>query len=276
MNQCVPVVVMPRAVVLLSGGLDSATLLAIAREELFECYALSFDYGQLHRAELKAASVIAEVLRAKEHRVMEIPIGVLGGSALTDVSMPVPDEGGEGIPVTYVPARNTVFLSLALAWAEVLQAEAIFIGVNAVDYSGTTTAKLYREKSTTSSSVRLACKTAINTSKWLNEIDVKKAYHLGTYNYRVIAGSPFLSEHSFATAIDIRALDNANIIEHWNDKGDKGGKLKQAASKACKYFSNVLTPDYNADHYDHFHLDNGPGLAKFQYWVRIGACDYKK
>jgi len=147
---------------------------------------------------------------------------------------------------------------------------------NAVDYSGTTTAKLYREKSTTSSSVRLACKTAINTSKWLNEIDVKKAYHLGTYNYRVIAGSPFLSEHSFATAIDIRALDNANIIEHWNDKGDKGGKLKQAASKACKYFSNVLTPDYNADHYDHFHLDNGPGLAKFQYWFRIGACDYKK
>jgi 7-cyano-7-deazaguanine synthase len=127
---------MPRAVVLLSGGLDSATLLAIAREELFDCYALSFDYGQLHRAELKAASFIAEVLGAKEHQVMEIPIGTLGGSALTDASIPVPDEGGEGIPVTYVPARNTVFLSLALAWAEVLQAEAIFIGVNAIDYSG--------------------------------------------------------------------------------------------------------------------------------------------
>ena len=147
---------------------------------------------------------------------------------------------------------------------------------NAVDYSGTTTAKLYSEESTTSSSVRLACKTAINTSKWLNEIDVKKAYHLGTYNYRFIAGSPFLSEHSFATAIDIRALDNANIIEHWNDKGDKGAKLKQAALKACKYFSNVLTPDYNADHHDHFHLDNGLGLAKFQYWSRVEPCGYRK
>ena len=129
-------IAMCRAVVLLSGGLDSATPWLFAREELFDCYALSFDYGQLHRAELKAASFIAEVLGAKEHRVMEIPIGTLGGSALTDASIPVPDEGGEGIPVTYVPARNTVFLSLALAWAEVLQAEAIFIGVNAIDYSG--------------------------------------------------------------------------------------------------------------------------------------------
>ena len=127
---------MPRAVVLLSGGLDSATLLALARERLFECHALSFDYGQVHRAELDAAAKVAAAIGAREHRVMEIPIGALGGSALTDAAIAVPDEGGEGIPVTYVPARNTVFLSLALAWAEVLDAEAIFIGVNAIDYSG--------------------------------------------------------------------------------------------------------------------------------------------
>jgi len=127
---------MPKAVVLLSGGLDSATLMALARDRGFECYALSVDYGQAHRAELDAAALVARALGAREHRVMEIPIGALGGSALTDATIPVPDEGGEGIPVTYVPARNTVFLSLALAWAEVLEAAAIFIGVNAVDYSG--------------------------------------------------------------------------------------------------------------------------------------------
>lgn len=126
----------PRAVVLLSGGLDSATLLAIVRAQGYDCYALSFDYGQVHKVELRAAACVAEALGASEHRVMEIPIGALGGSALTDAALPVPDDGGEGIPVTYVPARNTVFLSLALAWAEVLGAEAIFIGVNAVDYSG--------------------------------------------------------------------------------------------------------------------------------------------
>ena len=126
----------PRAVVLLSGGLDSATLLAIVRAQGYDCYALSFDYGQVHKVELRAAACVAEALGASEHRVMEIPIGALGGSALTDASLPVPDDGGGGIPVTYVPARNTVFLSLALAWAEVLGAEAIFIGVNAVDYSG--------------------------------------------------------------------------------------------------------------------------------------------
>jgi 7-cyano-7-deazaguanine synthase len=132
---------MARAVVLLSGGLDSATTLAIARERGFECYALSFAYGQRHGAELAAAARVAHALGAVEHRVIEIPIGDLGGSALTDTRIPVPEYGDSlfsehGIPVTYVPARNTVFLSLALAWAEVLDAQAIFIGVNAVDYSG--------------------------------------------------------------------------------------------------------------------------------------------
>jgi len=122
--------------VLLSGGLDSATLLAIARERGYDCYALSFDYGQRHRAELEAASAVAQALAAREHRVMSVPIGTLGGSALTDATIAVPESGGTGIPVTYVPARNTVFLALALAWAEVLGAEAIFIGVNAIDYSG--------------------------------------------------------------------------------------------------------------------------------------------
>jgi 7-cyano-7-deazaguanine synthase len=125
-----------RAVVLLSGGLDSATLLAIARERGYDCYALSFDYGQRHGAELDAAQSVAHALGAVEHRVMRVPIGALGGSALTDAAIEVPDHGGNGIPVTYVPARNTVFLALALAWAEVLGAEAIFIGVNAIDYSG--------------------------------------------------------------------------------------------------------------------------------------------
>ena len=111
-------------------------MLAIARERGFDCYALSFDYGQRHAAELEAAARVSAALGAVEHRVMSVPIGGLGGSALTDEAIAVPERGGEGIPVTYVPARNTVFLALALAWAEVLEAEAIYIGVNAIDYSG--------------------------------------------------------------------------------------------------------------------------------------------
>ena len=125
-----------RAVVLVSGGLDSATVLAIAREAGFECYALSFDYGQRHSAELAAAKRVAKELGAREHRVMRIDTAGVGGSALTDETLAVPEAPTEGIPVTYVPARNTVFLALALGWAEVLEAEAIYIGVNAVDYSG--------------------------------------------------------------------------------------------------------------------------------------------
>lgn len=124
------------AVVLLSGGLDSATVLAHAQDEGFRCHALSFSYGQRHHAELEAAQKVATSLGAAEHRVVPIDLGQFGGSALTDVSLEVPAPGGEGIPLTYVPARNTVFLALALAWAEVLGAEDIFIGVNAVDYSG--------------------------------------------------------------------------------------------------------------------------------------------
>jgi 7-cyano-7-deazaguanine synthase len=127
---------MARAVVLLSGGLDSATVLAIAKDRGYDCYTIGFDYGQRHRAEIVAAERVAAALGATAHRVFSIPIGQFGGSALTDADIDVPDDGGEGIPVTYVPARNTVFLSLGLAWAEVLDAEAIFIGVNAVDYSG--------------------------------------------------------------------------------------------------------------------------------------------
>ena len=126
-----------RAVVLLSGGLDSATVLAIARAAGCVCHALSFSYGQRHSVELRAAARIAGALGAVEHRVMNIDLGAHGGSALTDTSIAVPEDGpGEGIPVTYVPARNLVFLSLALAWAEVLEARQIFIGVNAIDYSG--------------------------------------------------------------------------------------------------------------------------------------------
>jgi 7-cyano-7-deazaguanine synthase len=125
-----------RAVVLLSGGLDSATVLAIARGQGYACYALSMAYGQRHAAELAAASRVAAALRAEAHKVVHIGLDELGGSALTDRSIEVPQEMGSGIPVTYVPARNTVFLSLALGWAEVLESQDIFIGVNAVDYSG--------------------------------------------------------------------------------------------------------------------------------------------
>jgi len=124
------------AVVLLSGGLDSATTLAMAQRQGFSCHAVSFDYGQRHRTELDAAARIAETLGAVEHRVMVIDWGNIGGSALTDESIAVPEAETQGIPVTYVPARNTVFLALALGWAEVLGANDIFIGVNAVDYSG--------------------------------------------------------------------------------------------------------------------------------------------
>jgi 7-cyano-7-deazaguanine synthase len=127
---------MKPAVILLSGGLDSATVLAIARESGFACHALSLDYGQRHNAELAAAAHLALSLGAQEHRVIRLGLGDLGGSALTDDSIAVPERPTEGIPVTYVPARNTVMLALALAWAEVLGARDIFIGVNAVDYSG--------------------------------------------------------------------------------------------------------------------------------------------
>lgn len=131
---------MRRAVCLLSGGLDSSVCLALARREGYLCYALSFDYGQRHRIELEAASRVAEALGAERHLVMPLALDRIGGSALTD-DIPVPkgrsaDEMSIGIPVTYVPARNTVFLSFALAWAEVLEASDIFIGVNALDYSG--------------------------------------------------------------------------------------------------------------------------------------------
>ncbi|AKU14137.1 ExsB protein [Azoarcus sp. CIB] len=126
-----------RAVILLSGGLDSATCLAIARDMGFETYALSVAYGQRHAAELDAARRIAAALGAREHRIASVELGQFGGSALTDDKIPVPVEGSTGgIPVTYVPARNTVMLSIALAWAEVLGANHIFVGVNAVDYSG--------------------------------------------------------------------------------------------------------------------------------------------
>jgi len=125
-----------RAVVLLSGGLDSATVLAIARAEGFDCYALSMDYGQRHLAELDAATQVARSQGVERHQTMPIALDAFGGSALTDNSIQVPEEGGDGIPVTYVPARNTIFLSLALGWAEVIGARDIFVGVNAVDYSG--------------------------------------------------------------------------------------------------------------------------------------------
>lgn len=125
-----------RAVILLSGGLDSATVLAMARAEGYACYTMSFDYGQRHHAELQAAERVAHQLGALEHKVVGINLNGIGGSALTDSTIAVPEEPAEGIPVTYVPARNTLFLSLALGWAEVLGAHDIFIGVNAVDYSG--------------------------------------------------------------------------------------------------------------------------------------------
>jgi 7-cyano-7-deazaguanine synthase len=130
----------PKAICLLSGGLDSTTCLAIARHEGYECFALSFDYGQRHRVELEAAARVALSLGAKEHRVATIDLRVFGASALTaEIDVPKHEsvaEIGEGIPVTYVPARNTIFLSYALAWAEVLECSNIFIGVNAIDYSG--------------------------------------------------------------------------------------------------------------------------------------------
>ncbi|MDX1803134.1 MAG: 7-cyano-7-deazaguanine synthase QueC [Alcanivorax sp.] len=127
---------MKKAVVLLSGGLDSATCLAIARDQGYLFHTIAFDYGQRTRSELDAAARVSEALGAASHRVIELGMGNIGGSALTDHNIDVPEDGGEGIPVTYVPARNTVFLSLALGLAEVTGAEAIFIGVNAVDYSG--------------------------------------------------------------------------------------------------------------------------------------------
>lgn len=124
------------AVILLSGGLDSATVLAIARSQGYACHALSFDYGQRHHAELAAAARVANAQRAVEHRIFSMDLGMFGGSALTDARIAVPEQASTGIPVTYVPARNTIMLSIALAWAEVLDSRDIFIGVNAVDYSG--------------------------------------------------------------------------------------------------------------------------------------------
>jgi 7-cyano-7-deazaguanine synthase len=128
--------VKPKAVVLVSGGLDSTTVLAMAQAEGFECYTLSFDYGQRHRAELVAAERVSSGYPGVGHKVVNLNLNSIGGSALTDENIAVPESPTEGIPITYVPARNTVFLSIALGWAEVLGANDIFIGVNAVDYSG--------------------------------------------------------------------------------------------------------------------------------------------
>lgn len=125
-----------KAVILVSGGLDSTTVTAIAKAQGFECYTLSFDYGQRHRAELIAADRVSRAQGVALHKTVRLDLSTIGGSALTDMSIDVPEEETTGIPVTYVPARNTVFLSIALGWAEVLGADDIFIGVNAVDYSG--------------------------------------------------------------------------------------------------------------------------------------------
>lgn len=126
----------PKAVILLSGGLDSSTVLAIARSQGYDCYCLSLDYHQRHNVELLAAQRVAQALGAVEHKTVQLDLSLFGGSALTDSSIAVPEHETSGIPVTYVPARNTIMLSLALAWAEVLQSRDIFIGVNALDYSG--------------------------------------------------------------------------------------------------------------------------------------------
>lgn len=125
-----------KAVVLVSGGLDSSTVLAMAMQQGYQCYTLSFDYGQRHRSELEAAVRVSRLMSVTEHKVVKLDLGSIGGSALTDTNIEVPEKETEGIPVTYVPARNTVFLSIALGWAEVLGARKIFLGVNAVDYSG--------------------------------------------------------------------------------------------------------------------------------------------
>ena len=125
-----------KAIILVSGGLDSATVLAMAIDQGYECHTLSFDYGQRHRAELQAAEKLSAASAAVEHRVISFDLGVIGGSALTDSAIAVPESPTEGIPITYVPARNTIFLSFALGYAEVVEASAIFVGVNAVDYSG--------------------------------------------------------------------------------------------------------------------------------------------
>ena len=125
-----------KAVVLVSGGLDSSTVLALALQQGYRCYTLSFDYGQRHRSELEAAKRVSELMKVEEHKIVRLDMGTIGGSALTDTTIDVPEQETAGIPVTYVPARNTVFLSIALGWAEVLEADTIFLGVNAVDYSG--------------------------------------------------------------------------------------------------------------------------------------------
>jgi 7-cyano-7-deazaguanine synthase len=125
-----------KAIILFSGGLDSTTCLAIAQSEGYDCYALSFNYGQKHSSELEAAKNIAKAADIKVHKIIDLNLGSFGGSALTDDNIEVPTEESSGIPITYVPARNTVFFSVALAWAEVLEADVIFAGVNAVDYSG--------------------------------------------------------------------------------------------------------------------------------------------
>ncbi|MGB2260857.1 MAG: 7-cyano-7-deazaguanine synthase QueC [Porticoccaceae bacterium] len=125
-----------KAVILVSGGLDSTTVLSMALDQGYECYTLSFDYGQRHRSELEAAQRVSSNMGVAEHKVVKLDLGTIGGSALTDTAIDVPEHETTGIPVTYVPARNTVFLSIALGWAEVLGANDIFLGVNAVDYSG--------------------------------------------------------------------------------------------------------------------------------------------
>lgn len=176
---------MKKAVVLLSGGLDSTTCLAIAKNQGYACYALSFDYGQKHNSELEAAKKIAKRFQAVKHEIVSLSIGSLGGSALTDQSIDVPDYApSKEVPITYVPARNTVFLSIALGWAEIVEAEAIFIGVTAVDYSGYPDCRP-EYIAAFQQVANLATKAAINGQKivietpliYLNKADIIKTGH---------------------------------------------------------------------------------------------------
>ena len=217
---------MEKSIVLLSGGMDSATALSIAKRKKLSCYALTMDYGQKHSIEIEKAKLIAEHFQVIEHKIIEIDLTVFGGSALTDKNINIPEHESQGIPVTYVPARNTIFFSLALAWAEVIQANSIYSGVNAIDYSGYPDCRPEYIKAM-QALVNLATKATVEGSSIaieapllnMNKMDIIKKGIENNVNFSRTVSCYRLSKHSKSCGvcdscrIRLKAFEELNLID---------------------------------------------------------------
>jgi 7-cyano-7-deazaguanine synthase len=243
-----------RAIVLLSGGLDSATVLAIARSQGYECYALSVEYGQRHRAELDAAKRVAAAFGAQEHRVMSVDLADIGGSALTDSGIAVPETLQPGIPVTYVPARNTLFLSLALGWAEVIDASAIFMGVNAVDYSVAGDTRVWIRKRTSGARlVRIADIVALPPDEYetlavdLESLQLSWRRVLGRYRHKVADKRCFKVRLERGQQIEITEDHSLYTVENNNIVAIRGSEIKIGTPLVAPFDLSAYVGDWASD-----------------------------